>query len=195
MLQSLIKNFLRGLLFVVPIAATLYVIYTVVGFLDGWVDLEPLIGRRAPGAGLVLTLAAITTIGFLAGNFATRWLFGALDRTLDRLPLVHLLYSSVRDLVGAFVGEKKRFGKPVLVSVGDHGLSVVGFQTRDELAEYGLVEHVAVYVPQSYNFAGNLLVVPRSRVTPLALEAKAAMAFVVSGGVSGAPAPPATSSP
>lgn len=186
MLQTLVKSFLRGLLFVVPIAATLYVIYFVVVFLDGWFDLEPFVGRPVPGAGLVLTLIAITLVGFLASNFATRWLFRAMDRMFARLPLVHLLYSSVRDLVSAFVGERKRFGKPVLVSVGDTaGLSMVGFQTRDELSEYGMADHVAVYFPQSYNFAGNVCVVARERVRPLTVEAKSAMAFVVSGGVAG----------
>jgi len=186
MLQTLVKSFLRGLLFVAPIAATVYVIWVVVRFLDGWVDLEPLLGRPAPGAGLLLTLAVITAIGFLAGNFATRWLLGAIDRLFNRLPLVHLLYSSVRDLVGAFVGEKKRFGQPVLVALGEAGgVAILGFQTRDDLAEYGLADHVAVYFPQSYNFAGNLLVVARERVRPVAAEPKAVMTFLVSGGVTG----------
>jgi uncharacterized membrane protein len=106
------------------------------------------------------------------------------EDVLKRLPFVRLLYSSSKDLLSAFVGEKRRFDMPVVVSLyGDAGPKAIGFVTKESLAEFGLADHVAVYLPESYNFAGNLFVVPRSRVTPIDAESADVMAFVVSGGV------------
>ncbi|HXV77094.1 MAG TPA: DUF502 domain-containing protein [Candidatus Polarisedimenticolaceae bacterium] len=186
MFQNLAKYFFRGLLLVVPAALTVYVVYAVIVTLDGWINLSPLFGRNVPGAGIVLTAALITLVGVLASNFATRWMFGVMDQLFTRLPLIKLLYTSLKDLIEAFVGDKKRFDRPVLVRLDGSGeLAFVGFLTRDELGPYGMPGKVAVYFPQSYNFAGNLLIVPRERVTPLALDARTAMALIVSGGVSG----------
>jgi uncharacterized membrane protein len=186
MLPTLGKYFFRGLIVVAPVAVTFYLIFVAIVFVDGWIDVQALVGRRIPGAGLVITLAAITLVGFLATNFALKWLVGAMDRFFGQLPLVKLLYTSIKDLIGAFVGEHKRFDRPVLVTLGDgFDASVLGFLTREGLAELGASGHVAVYVPQSYNFAGQLLVVPASRVRELAVESKSVMTFVVSGGVTG----------
>jgi uncharacterized membrane protein len=186
MLQALARNFLRGVLFVVPIAVTVYVVYLVVVSVDGFINLEPLVGRRVPGAGLVLTLSLITFVGFLATNFMTRWLFGVMDRAFGRLPLIKLIYSSIKDLIDAFVGENKRFDKPVLVETGEGiGVALLGFLTREDLSEFGLPGRAAVYFPQSYNFAGNLFVVPRERLRPISVESARVMALIVSGGVSG----------
>ena len=191
MIQRLVGHFLRGLLFVVPAAATLYIVYVVVVKLDGWISLDPLLGRHIPGAGLVLTLALITLAGFLASNFATRWLFRMMDQIFTQLPLVKLLYTSLKDLIEAFVGDKKRFDRPVLVALDpESGFGFLGFLTRDDLKNFGLGDKVAVYFPQSYNFAGNLLIVPRERIIPVEIDSKTAMTLIVSGGVSGDPVLP-----
>ncbi len=95
-----------------------------------------------------------------------------------------MIYTSIKDLIGAFVGDKKSFNKPVLVTLSPvSNIHVIGFLTRESLDNLGLSESVAVYLPQSYNFAGNLIVVPREQVTPLAVESGDIMAFIVSGGV------------
>lgn len=186
MINALAKNFFRGVLVIVPVAATVYVVYVIVVTVDSWVSLEPWVDRRIPGIGVLVTAAAITLIGFLAGNFATRWLFRVLDGVLTRVPIIRLLYNALKDLIGAFVGDEKRFDKPVMVSLGDGvDTAVFGFLTRADLAEFGLPGHAAVYFPQSYNFAGNLLVVPSRRVTPLDVPATSMMTLIVSGGVSG----------
>jgi len=188
-IEKLSRYFLRGLLILVPVVVTGYVVYLVFHTIDGWVNLERLLNRRVPGAGIVVTLAVILLTGVLASHFTTRWLFRLLDAAIGRLPLVRLLYTSIKDFTGAFVGEQKRFDKPVMVAASADGeLSVVGFETRAELSELGLPNHAAVYVPQSYNFAGNLIVVPRTRVRPLSADATEVMAFIVSGGVSGSTA-------
>ena len=185
MFPSLGKYFLRGLLIVAPIGVTVYVAWIVFVTIDGWINIEPLLDRRVPGAGIVITLVLITLIGFLASNIATRWLFALADQVFKRLPLIKLLYNALKDLIGAFVGEKKRFDKPVAILPAEGSqLALFGFLTRDDLEELGMPGHASVYIPQSYNFAGNVVIVPRERVQPLEIDSTAAMTFIVSGGVS-----------
>jgi uncharacterized membrane protein len=109
-----------------------------------------------------------------------------MERMLIKAPFVKLLYTSLKDLIAAFMGEKRRFDQPVLVSLSPGGYAeAVGFVTRTDLEFLGLLDHVAVYFPQSYNFAGNLLMFPKGQVHPLDAESADVMAFIVSGGVSG----------
>ncbi|MDP2158155.1 MAG: DUF502 domain-containing protein [Nitrospirota bacterium] len=180
MMKKLTKYFFEGLIFLVPAIVTVYAIYFVFAKVDGVLRFE------IPGLGFVVTIATITAIGFIASNLLTKRLVALVDRTVRRLPLVRMIYTSVKDLTGAFVGEKKRFDKPVLVrlSPGSEVL-FIGFVTAENLGMYGLPESVAVYLPQSYNFAGNLIIVPREQVTPLRAESGQVMAFIVSGGVTG----------
>ncbi|MDQ3950201.1 MAG: DUF502 domain-containing protein, partial [Gemmatimonadota bacterium] len=113
---------------------------------------------------------------------------GAVEAILARLPFVRLLYGSTRDLLNAFVGERRRFDTPVLVTLSpDSRLKALGFVTQESLERYGLDGHVAVYLPQSYNFAGNLVVVPASQVEGIRAGGADVMAFIVSGGVTGGP--------
>jgi len=185
-LRALARYFLRGLIVVVPIAATAIAVRWVFVEIDTWVNVEPLLNRRIPGAGIVLTAIAITLVGFLASNFATKWMFSALEDLLEHTPLVKLVYSSLKDIMGAFVGEKKKFDRPVMVAlVEGSDVATIGFVTRGALEELGLANHVAVYVPQAYNIGGNVIVVPKGRVKPLDADPSKVMAFVVSGGVTG----------
>lgn len=194
--RSLIKYFLQGLLFLLPIAATVVLAYWLFDTVDQVATLpEQWIGRRIPGLGVLLVLVVTTGTGYLASHFFTRRIAKYVDRAFSRLPGVKLVYGSVRDLVGAVVGEKHSFDRPVLLRLGrDADVCVVGFVTRDDVEFLGVIDHVAVYVPQSYNFAANLIVVPRERVTRLAIPASEAMTFVVSGGVSGGRPPSASMS-
>lgn len=184
-MQLILRSFFRGLLFVVPVAVTIYVLYWLFVRLDGLLDPEPWLGFSMPGLGVVLTVAGVTGVGLLASNFLTRWLVQLMDRIFQRAPLAKIIYSSLKDLTEAFVGEKKKFDRPVLVSLGDLGGEALGFVTREDLAWMRRADRVAVYFPQSYNFAGSVLVFPRERLTPLDLDAGSVMKFIVSGGVSG----------
>jgi uncharacterized membrane protein len=185
--MSLTRYFLRGLLVLAPLAVTAWAVYSLVVWTDELAVRARIPETRFPGAGLLLTVVLITLVGFLASNFLTRWLFSGLEQLLGHLPLVKLLYTSIRDLVSAVVGDKKRFDKPVLVELFPlPDAKVLGFVTRSDLEHLGIRDQVAVYVPQSYNFAGNLVILPPSRVTPIAAETSAVMTFIVSGGVSGA---------
>jgi len=182
-MKTLVKNFLRGCLVVVPVVVTLYAIYFVVRTLDGW------IGLKIPGAGFAVSLVLITAIGAFASNVIGKRLLALPDRILGQLPFVKLIYTSLRDFMAALVGERRSFDRPVVVALepgaADGGLKMLGFITRDDLAAFGLREHVAVYVPQSINFAGQLLIVPRARVTPIDLPTASVLPVIVSGGMAG----------
>jgi uncharacterized membrane protein len=174
----LLNYFLRGLVVVVPLALTIYVCALIFTTIDSW------LGLPIRGVGFLITIVLIMVVGALASSFVTRSLITALDNLLERLPFVRLLYSSAKDMLNAFVGEKKRFDKPVLVSVSsDRAVKVLAFLTSDSLASLGLADQVTVYMPQSYGFAGHILVVPADRVERIDADAAAVMAFIISGGV------------
>ena len=179
-MRRLINYFLRGLVVLAPLVITLWITYEVFRRVDG------LLGLSIPGLGFVLTVAGITLFGFFASSLITRSWLAAVEGIFARLPFVRLLYSSTKDLLDAFVGEKRKFDKPVAVTLMPGGtVRVLGFVTRESLDHLGLPGEVAVYLPQSYNFAGNLILVPSAQVEPLAAESADVMTFIVSGGVSG----------
>jgi uncharacterized membrane protein len=190
------KYFLRGLLVVVPAAATIWILYTVFVFVDGLVRLPanewrvPLVGWRVPGMptdvpglGILITVALITLAGVLASNYLMARFLSWSERLFTHLPGVKIVYSAIKDLIEAVLSEQKKFDKPVFLRIADE-VEVIGFVTRDDMTELDLADSVAVYVPQSYNFAANLIIVPRHRVRPIQKPASEVMAFVVSGGVS-----------
>jgi uncharacterized membrane protein len=177
-LRRLVNYFVRGLALLAPIALTVYVL--------GWVltRVDRLVPLGVPGLGLVVVVGIVTLVGFLGSNLITRGLVALVDRTLERLPFVRILYGATRDLFNAFVGEKKRFDRAVAVALSaDGAVKALGFITRDDVDELGLPGHAAVYLPQSYNFAGQVLLVPRERITPLTVDSAQAMTFIVSGGI------------
>ena len=179
-MRRLINYFLRGLVVLAPLVITLWITYEVFRRVDG------LLGLSIPGLGFIVTVAAITLFGFLASNLITRGWLAALEGIFARLPFVRLLYSSTRDLLDAFVGEKRRFDRPVAVTLAPGGtVKALGFVTRHAMDSLGMPGYVAVYLPQSYNFAGNLILVPSAQVEPVQAESSDVMAFIVSGGVSG----------
>lgn len=172
--------FFRGLLFVVPIALTLYIITIAISWLDNLIPL------KIPGLGLLTILAFITIVGYLASTLLAGPLFGLLEDILARVPLVSIIYSSLKDLISAFVGDKKKFNQPVLVTLDpSYSIQKPGFITQEDLSNLGLHGQVAVYLPHSYNFSGNLFIVPAQYVTPIDAPGAEIMKFIVSGGVSG----------
>ena len=179
-MNELAKNFLQGLLLLVPVVVTIYVVYFVISAIDGWLNIP------IPGVGFLVTVGMIILVGRLASNVVVKGTLKSLDGLFTKTPFIKLLYTSIKDLIEAFMGEKKRFDQPVVVALASNGhAEAIGFVTRRSLEFLGLHDYVAVYFPQSYNFAGNLLVFPRSHVRPLQVDSAEVMAFLVSGGVSG----------
>jgi uncharacterized membrane protein len=176
-MRTLTRSFAQGLLVLAPVAITIWIVWFSVTTLDRWLD------TPIPGLGLLIAAVGITLIGYLTGNVVGTKLVSWLEAGMQRLPIVRILYNSLRDLFGAFVGSKRKFDQPVAVELNPHGLKVLGFLTSEHFDDPQLAGHVSVYLPESYNFAGNLVVVPRDRVHPLDADGAEFMAFIMSGGI------------
>ena len=179
----IVKYFLRGLLICVPILVTVFILLW--AFTGLYRVFRDLLRIPFPGLGILATIPAIFVIGLLASNFLGKKLFGIVEKVFTKLPLVKLLYGSIKDILEAFAGEEKKFDKPVIASLGASGAKVLGFVTSQTLENLGLTDYVAVYLPQSYNFAGNVLLFKKDSVQSLDIDSSQAMSFIVSGGVSG----------
>lgn len=178
--RKVIRYFFSGTLFIVPLVATAYFIFIAFSWLDGLLSLP------YPGLGFVIIFGAITLFGYLTTNFAFKTFTTWFDHGMNKIPLVKLIYSSLKDLIDAFVGDKKKFHKPVLVEVNkENNLYQIGFVTQSDLHELGLGDMVSVYLPHSYAVSGIHYIIPRNRIKPLEVSAAVAMKYIVSGGVSG----------
>jgi uncharacterized membrane protein len=179
-LKRLSGYFFRGLIFTIPVAATIYVFYII------FTEIDRLLGFKIPGLGFLITIALITFIGFLGSNIFAKKVLYLVDKVFGKLPIMRLLYTATKDILTAFLGEKKRFEKPVFVTlIPGNNVKVIGFVTKESLDSWGVHNEVAVYLPQSYNFAGNLIVVPKEQVSLINASSSEVMAFIVSGGVTG----------
>ena len=175
----IIKNFLRGLVIVVPIAITIYVV------VEAFLRIDRLLELRTPGLGFALTILVIVAVGALATNIVGRTVLRLTETVFSRAPIVRIVYAAVKDLLEAFVGDQKRFDKPVAVALTPDGaVRSLGFVTQEDLVFLAMPGHVAVYLPFSYSMAGTLLLVQRDRVERVAIDSASIMALVVSGGVS-----------
>jgi len=190
--KALFNYFIKGVLVVVPLGAAIFLIYWIIASIDNslnlsslWID--PKTGKQVyiPGLGILTVLFIILFAGIVVTNFITDPIKNWFHRWLGRLPLFNFLYSSIKDLTEAFVGDEKKFSEPVLVEINETGLKQVGFVTHKDLSGIGLPGEVAVYFPFSYSFTGKLCIVKAERVHPLNMSASEAMKMVVSGGVSG----------
>ena len=173
----LVKNLLRGLVIVVPIALTVYLLY------QTFITLDRLLKLPTPGLGIAILFVATIAIGALASNFVGRRLFAIAETVFTKAPIVRIIYAAIKDLLEAFVGNKRRFEQPVCVRISDD-VKMYGFITRDDLGALAQAGDVGVYVPFSYTWDGCFVVVSRDRVTPLATDSASVMAMIVSGGVS-----------
>lgn len=184
-MKSVLNNFFRGMLIVIPVSITIYITYATLTWMNdffnriffSWFDFE------FPGLGILTAFAAITLIGFIISRTFVKPIVLYFEKLFVHTPLINIVYSSLKDLTEAFVGDKKRFNKPVYVALNDSGMKRLGFITADELNHLKLEGEVAVYCPHSYNFSGNLYIVPRDQVTPVKTDSADFMRFIVSGGV------------
>jgi uncharacterized membrane protein len=193
--KSIIKYLLQGLLVIAPIAVTIYAIYWIVSTIDNWLPIfrQPVkdfeghtIGYEVKnyGLGFVIVLVSVILIGYLSSFFIQSRLFSLFDKWLEKTPGVKYIYSSVRDFFEAFAGEKKKFDKPVLASVDDTDVWRIGFITQKDMTHWGMQNHLAVYIPMAYSIAGNVYILPSTRVKPItSITSSDAMKFAISGGV------------
>jgi uncharacterized membrane protein len=134
--------------------------------------------------GLFFTLGFIFVLGILASSFLFKSIFTYLEDKLEHVPFIRHIYSPVKDFINAFVGNKRRFNKPVMVLTNPiANISEIGFITHEDLTNLNIKDTVAVYLPLSYSLSGKLVLVPKANVKPLEMDAAEAMKFVLSGGV------------
>jgi len=174
--------FLKGLLYTVPLAITIYVIYQLFIFFDQLIKIP----YDIPGSGILFLFVFITFMGILGSSVIiqpiTRWLVKIIENT----PFLKIIYSAVKDLTSTLVEKKKSYNVPVLVRVSkDSNLEKIGFITKHDLSSIGAEEDkIAVYFPHSYAFSGNLFIVSKENVKIIDQKAADVMKFIISGGVS-----------
>lgn len=178
----IVSYFLKGLLYTVPLAITVYVIYQLFMFFDGLIVLP----YDIPGLGILFLLLFITLMGIVGSSVIIQPISRRVTRFIEKTPFLKTIYSAVKDVVGTFVEKKSSFRIPVLVKVSDDSnLEKLGFITAEDLKSIGIEdkEKIAVYMPHSYAFSGNLFVVDRKNVKVIDQNATDVMKFIVSGGV------------
>jgi len=187
-MKKLINYFLQGILYIAPIGVTAYIIYLVFSFVDSLLKeyLQDLLGIYIPGLGLLIVIVLLILIGLIGQTIIARPVKFLFKRLLRRMPLLKLIFSAFNDLFSAFVGKERKFNRPVLVLVNPvSNLQKLGFLTEEDLSLIDENDKVAVYFPHSYNFSGELFIVPKKQLRPVDLNPAEVMKFIVSAGVAG----------
>ena len=195
-LRKAFQYFLQGLIILAPIAITIYAVSSLFTFVDSILPnivdgiapnlLRDMQGNRIkiPGAGSILVILIVIGVGYISSSFIVSRLVDLFDKILERTPGIKIIYSTVKDFFEAFAGNKRKFDRSVLVSIEANDVWRVGFITQEEVKQFGLNEYVAVYIPQSYAFAGHLYFVKKDRIRLLTdISSADAMKFAISGGV------------
>ena len=178
-MKKIINYFLQGLLYIVPISVTLYVVYWTFQKIDG------ILPFQFPGLGLIVIIALITFIGFAGSVIIASPINSFFQRLLRKAPLLKTIYSSMKDLMSTFVGKKKGFNQAVLIKLYENStIERLGFITNKNLSSLGIKGgKILVYLPHSYAFSGQLFVVEKSYITPIDKPSSEIMKLIVSGGV------------
>jgi len=187
-MKKLVNYFLQGLLYIAPLGITAYIIYGVFTFMDGLLQelLVKFFDTKIPGLGFLTLILFLILVGFLGRTFIAQPIKLLFRNIIDRIPLLKFIYGAFNDLFSAFVGKEKKFSKPVLVKVNlNSDLEKLGFITEENLELLGEKDKVAVYFPHSYNFSGELFIVPRANIKPVDINSSEVMKFIVSAGLTG----------
>ncbi len=195
-LKTAVNYVLNGLVIVLPVFGTAYIVYELLIWLDGIVPrlfssadelkkLEAEGGRKFSGWGIVSLIIILFAMGWLGALFINDRIRGLFNNLLERVPGINNVYKTLSDILSALVGSKKRFNRPVLVKVSEQlDMQMIGFVTDTDLSELGNIEgKVAVYFPMSFSFSGHLMVVPAKNVVPIDRNALDVMKYTISGGV------------
>ncbi|MEX0822829.1 MAG: DUF502 domain-containing protein [Balneolaceae bacterium] len=183
-MKLILNYFLRGMLFVFPLFATFYVIITLVNWVNDFLNtiLFNWLPIQIPGLGIISAFLLIVLLGFLVSRAFSKPLLSFFERLISKTPFVKIIYNAFKDLTEAFVGDKKKFNRPAIVTFAE-GVDRICFITDKNLSVIGIEDRIAVYCPHSYNFSGNLFLVDSSRVRPIKINPADAMKFAVSAGI------------
>jgi uncharacterized membrane protein len=190
--KNLLQYFFQGLVIIAPLGITLYAVLWVFNTIDSILPnilqylfpnlIEPV---HIPGLGFILAILLVLLIGKLSSSFLLGRFVELIDGVLERTPGIKFIYTSVKDFLEAFAGNKRKFNKPVLVNVDAADVWRVGFVTHEDAAGFDLIDHAAVYIPLAYSITGITYFVPKEKIRLLKdITSAEAMKFTVSGGVS-----------
>lgn len=189
-LKKSLKYFLQGLLVLAPVSLTFYILYKSFTYVDSLIpifvekDSQGHVIVQNYGVGFIFIILVLITIGYFSSFFISNRLIAYFDKIMNRLPGVKHIYSTTKDFLEAFAGDKKKFTQNVLANVDDNDVWRVGFITQDDMSDFGLLDYVAVYIPMAYSVAGNVYIIPKSRVKPIThINSTQTMKFAVSGGI------------
>lgn len=198
MFRKLGKALMRGLVVVLPMALTVWLLWWIGASTETLLrNLIVLVVPERfylPGMGIVAALALLLSAGALVNAFIVRRFVAAWESMMDRIPIVKSVYGAFRDLMQLLPSGGQRREPQQVVLARFSGAAAIGFVTRDDAAELGIdtigADMVAVYFPLSYQIGGYTLLLPRTAVEPIGLSVETAMRLVLTGGMSGAPARP-----
>ncbi|SRR6056297_17021 len=186
-MKKLVRYFFQGLLYIAPLGLTIFILYKSFVILDGVFSpfLEKYLNLTIPGISLIMVFLLVALLGLAGQSILARPFKKIINRIIEKAPLVKVIYSSLKDLLSAFVGKEKKFNQPVLVKVNlVSDLEKLGFLTQQDLSNLGIEgKKVSVYFPHSYNFSGELFIVPVEHVQKIDVPPSDVMKFIVSGGV------------
>ena len=196
-LSTVAQLFFQGVVVLAPIGVTIWVVVSLFNWVDNFLPnllnfIFPLqfaeVDGQIPkvtGLGFVVAITLVLFIGWLSSLFFVERLVSIFDKLLERTPGIKIIYSSVKDFLEAFAGNKKKFDVPVLVNVDAQDVWRIGFITQENCEHLGLKDHVTVYVPHSYAISGISFILPLSKTKklPKHINAAEAMKYVISGGV------------
>lgn len=194
----MLQYFLQGLIILAPIIITVWAVVSLFIYIDNilpnfinflfpnYLDSGPTGEiKKFPGAGFLVVIIFVIVIGWVSSSFVVGRIVALFDHVLERTPGIKFLYTSLKDFIQAFAGNKRKFDTPVLVNVDGPDVWRMGFMTQRDCHNFGLNDHVVVYVPHSYALSGIVYIVPKLKVKILENTSPAdAMKFAVSGGVS-----------
>lgn len=187
-MNSILRNFINGILTILPIILVIYVVYKTFMFLDGILGnvLKPYLKEDyIPGIGLLVTFLLITILGWLSTKFFTGAIFRMIDIFLEKIPVIKTIYSVIKDTIHSFLGEKKSFSKVAIITVPGTEVKAIGFITTEDLESFydPLKDYVAVYIQQTFQIAGFTLLIPKDEVEIINVKPEDAMKFILSGGM------------
>lgn len=186
------KNILTGLITLVPVILTFYLLYwfvvTTESFLGDVIRTSISDEFYRPGMGVVAGLIVAFFVGLFMQTIIAQQLLAYVERILKRLPIVKSVYLSIRDLLDYFSSEKnKDFDQVVAITWGDTGMQVIGLVTQSDMTQMPIgldqQDHLLVYIPMSYGIGGFAVLVPRSATRPLNMSMEDAMRFALTAGV------------
>ncbi|MHC4717144.1 MAG: DUF502 domain-containing protein [Planctomycetota bacterium] len=189
-----IRIFLAGVMVVAPLAVTAYVMWWAGAGLDGLARsaVEAVSPKAAekliPGIGALVLVVAVYVVGLLTKVWGFRWIMGAMEGLVVRLPVVRSLYESVRDILKLFSGDPAQMGQVVRYRLPGSEVEVLGIQTSASPRAAGRAGLVSVYLPLSYMVGGPTLYVPADAVTPVDMPVEEALRIAATADAGGAPA-------